>query len=397
MRPPHATLVTCCCILAAIALLGGVVVSPAAGGHPPLSVCGVCGSLDGATDAGTLDVHVDENGDSRWIARVPVDAAAAETYRTDPDALEAAVDDGWYRFDVADDDARDVDASVDGRTVRVAYTVPNVASPGVGDARVFDYFYLGGTQHRYDLRADRVTIHLPGDTRAATEPLNADVDDGTVTWTNGDSGGDGDIAQKTYVPYGPAGVTGTLASWASTAVVFGPLVLEHAALAGIAPVAVLGLATVAAGRLGAGRFGTGAGIGRDVGEGGKAALEYLCGRFDRSLGRRTLVALAAGSMVAVGVAGWLAFDLSLSILLVSFWLAAAAFLPLGYALERGDAWRHFGALATLAPLASVTALAPYYVFGFGPWAAGALFLPWALGAGVVGYSLSLVGRRVAVA
>lgn len=388
-------------LLAGTLLLGLVVVAASSGlvvgGHPPLSVCGVCGSVDGATDAGTLDVHVDEHGDSRWVARVPVNDSAAETYRNDPAALEAAVDEGWYQYDVAFDDARDVEASIDDGLVRVDYAVPNVAESRVGDGWVFDYLYAGGTQHRYDLEADRVTIHVPEGARVTNAPPNARIEDGSVTWTKSDPGenGAGGITSRTYVTYGSSGVTGTLGSWSSAAVVFGPLVLSHGVVASLAPIAVVGLATVVTGRLGGGRFGVATGPGRIVGENGRALLSGVCDRFGWRLGRRAVVGFAVGSVALLTLGVWLAFGAPLAALLGPFGLATALFLPLGYALERGDsAWR-FGLPATASPLVATTALAPYYGFGIGPIAAWLLFVPLALGAGVLGYALSMVGRYAA--
>ncbi|MFC4544518.1 hypothetical protein ACFO5R_21535 [Halosolutus amylolyticus] len=361
----------------------------AVGAYPPLSVCGVCDSIDGASDAGTLDVHVDEHGDSHWIARVPVTESAAETYRTNQTALEAAVDEGWYRYDVAIDDARNVDASIEDGTVRVAYTVADVAESGVDGGWVFDYLYAGGTRYRYDLLADRVTIHAPDGARVTNSPPNARVEDGSVTWTSDDG-----IASKTYVTYGPSGVSGTLASWGTAGVVYGPLVLSHGLRAGLAPIAIVGLATVAAGRLGGGRWGVAGGAGRTVGDAGRRGLDRVCTRFDRSLDQRTLAGVAVGTAALLCAVSWLAFGLGQAILLGTFGVATAAFLPLGHALERDEsAWR-FGLLAVAAPLAATIAFAPYYAAGLGPSLAGLLFVPWAIGIGVVGYWLSLVGRRV---
>ncbi|MFC6768056.1 hypothetical protein ACFQE6_24575, partial [Natrinema soli] len=76
--------VALCC-----SLVGVAGVTAVAGAPPPSQFCGVCGpgiandaEITGATEHGTLDVYVDEAGDSQWVARVPVNASAAERYRS---------------------------------------------------------------------------------------------------------------------------------------------------------------------------------------------------------------------------------------------------------------------------------------------------------------------------
>ena len=91
---------------------------------------------------------------------------------------------------------------------------------------------------------------------------------------------------------------------------------------------------------------------------------------------------------------WIAAGPALGVLVGAFGVAAALFLALGSALERGGPARRYGLAAVVAPVAACLAFAPYHVLGFGPLAAELLFLPWALGAGAAGYFLSLVGRRI---
>ncbi|ELY84904.1 hypothetical protein [Natrialba taiwanensis] len=389
--------------LSFVALCCLTAVSLVAAAPPPLSICGVCGpdSIDGATGPGTLDIHVDETGDSRWVAHVPVNDTAAETYRTNTTALEAAVEDGWHRYDVAADDARDITPSVDpeSQTVRVNYTVPGVASSAVGDGWVLDYFYAGDTSDRYDLVAERVSIHLPDGYAATNSPSGSAAEDGTLTWTResaADEFATDEFSSRTYVTYGPAGVAGTLASWGGAAVTFGPLVTSHAVRAGVVPVVVLGFVTVTTRQFGIGRTGR-FGARRSISARGHTAIETGCGALGLSLGRRTLSLLAfgAGAVLTVGI--WIAFGFPNAVLVGSFVLAAAAFLPLGHALERGDTaavWA-YSALAVLGPLAVATAFAPYGSSLSLLYVGVLLFLPWSLGAGLVGYVLSLIGRRVA--
>ncbi|WP_323171357.1 hypothetical protein [Natrialba sp. PRR66] len=398
--------------LSFVALCCLTAVSLVAAAPPPLSICGVCGpdSIDGATGPGTLDIHVDETGDSHWVARVPINDTAAETYRTNTTALETAVEDGWHRYDVAGDDARDITPSVapESQTVRVNYTVPGVASSAVGDGWVLDYFYAGDTSDRYDLVAERVSIHLPDGYAATNWPSNSAGEEGTLTWAR-DYATDGvatdEFGSRTYVTYGPTGVAGTLASWGGAAVTFGPLVTAHAVRAGVAPVVVLGFAIGTTRRFGIGGNGGDGGDGglrrfdarRSISARGYTAIETGCAVLGLSLGRRTLSLLAFGAGAVLTVGTWVAFGFPNAVLVGSFVLAAAAFLPLGHALERGDTVAVWGysALAVLGPLAVATAFAPYGSSLSLLYVVILLFLPWSLGAGLVGYVLSLIGRRVA--
>ncbi|SDQ50495.1 cation:proton antiporter [Natronobacterium texcoconense] len=367
-------------VVAVVAASSGLVVAA----HPPLSICGVCDSVDGATDPGTLDVHVDEDGDSRWVARVPVNESTAERYGSDSAALEAAVDDGWYRHDVAIDDARNIESSIDDGVVTVEYDVPEVADSAVGDGRVLDYFYAGGTQYRYDVRAERVTIHLPEEMQVANDPPNADQEDGSLTWTADDG-----FSSRTYVAYGPDGIAGSLASWASVGVVFGPLLLSHGVVAGLVPAATIGVAAIVVGR-----FDRQSTRRRAIGERGENVLERVCSRSGLPLERRTLLGIVVGMSILLGVGGWLLFGTGPAILLGTFGVAGTSFLLLGHGLESGSSTWPVGLLAVTVPFVATTAFAPYYVLGFGPLVAGLLFVPWAVGACLGGYVLSLVGRRV---
>ncbi|ELZ00016.1 hypothetical protein [Natrialba asiatica] len=402
LRSP-AVVVRSALALSFVALCCLTTVSLVAAAPPPLSICGVCGpdSIDGASGPGTLDIHVDDAGDSRWVARVPVNHTAAETYRTNTTALETAVEDGWHRYDVAADDARDITPSIEpeSRTVRVNYTVPAVASSAVGDGWVLDYFYAGDTSDRYDLVAERVSIHLPEGYAATNSPSSSAAEDGTLTWARdyvADEFATDEFGSRTYVTYGPTGVAGTLASWGGAAVTFGPLVTAHAVRAGVVPVVVLGFAIGTTRQFGIGRVGM-FGARRSISAHGQTAIETGCAALGLSSGRRTLSLLAFGAGAVLTVGTWIAFGFANAVLVGSFVLAAASFLPLGHALERGDTaavWGYSG-LAVLGPLAVATAFAPYGSSLSLLYVVVLLFLPWSLGAGLVGYVLSLIGRRVA--
>lgn len=389
MRANRLVPVLCCLVVGSAAVVVIVAAAP-----PPMQLCSACGQVDDATAPGTVDVYVDSGGDSRWVERIPVTADAAERYADDPDAVASVVDDGavWH---VAQGDATNPRTTLEDETIVVEYAVENVATPGVGDGWVLDYFYVGGTNQRYDLVADRATVHLPDGFEAANAPPNADVEDGTVTWTQDESAGvSGGPRSKTYVAYGPDGIAGAVESWTSAALLFGPLVLEHGTLASVLPVAVLSLAAATSARIGGSRRGVVSGLGRTVGDASRVALEDGCDRLGVTAGRRVIEAVALGSVTVVAGFTWVVVNPALGVLVGSFGVAAAAFLPLGYALARGGPTRRYGVAASVAPLAACFAFAPYYVLGFGPLAAGLLFLPWALGASLCGFVLLLVGRGI---
>lgn len=390
MRPLlSATAIALCCLL-----IGGVagagVVGVAAGAPPPTAVCGVCGStIDGATAPGTLDVYVDEEGDSEWVARVPVDEAAAERYREDPDALDADVSDAWHGYHAARGDVEGVETAIGDGSVVVSYAVADVARPGVGDSWLLDYFYLGVTNHRYSLEAERVTIHPPEGTVVTNRPHGATVDDGAVTWSGGDGASSrGEVDEQTHVTYAPDdGVAETAASYVTIARAAGPLILVHAAYGSVVPVGLIGIGTVVVARVGRGPFGP------TVARPGYAALDSIAGRLGRPLDRRVLFAVAIGVTAIVGAAAWIAVGPAFGTLTTAFTLSAASFLPLGDAVERGDSPWLFASLAVFVPFVAVAALAPYGPL-FGPLLSGFFFLPWAIGAVAVGYPLSLLGSRV---
>ncbi|ELY78384.1 hypothetical protein [Natrinema pallidum] len=430
MRPARLAFALCWCLV-----VGALCVTAVAGAPPPEQICGVCGpstandaEVTGATARGVLDIYIDDNGDSRWQARVPVTETAAERYRTNATALEGAVDDAWARYHAADGDVRDVRSSVRGETVVVNYTVTDVANRGVGDSWLIDYFATGTSPTRYEMAADRVTIHTPAGTVVTNHPADATVDDNTVTWAaEGTAGGDFD--DQTYVTYGNDGVRGTASGYATLGLEIGPTALVHGVSGGLIPAILLGIVGLAIGRSDFGRdafdaaalerlivavgaVGAGgflvvgvAATGADPASGavalaalgvGYALLGSTARRFGAGLETRGLVGLALLATVVAAGGPLLLVGPPVYAFPLCFGAATAFCLPMGYAAERGRFPLALVAVAALAPIVALASIAPVSVFGYGPVVYGLLLLPWVCAVAVFGYPLALLGRRLAI-
>ncbi|QLK25710.1 hypothetical protein HYG81_16755 [Natrinema zhouii] len=412
-------------------LLGVAGVATVAGAPPPTQLCGVCGDglagergIDGSTEPGTLDIYVDDAGDSHWQARVPITDSAAERYRTNTSALEAAVDDAWTRYHGAEGDVHSVETALENETVVVNYTVDDVARRGVGETWLVDYFAVGTSNTRYVVAADRVTIHTPEGTAVTNRPSRASVDGNAATWTQG-----GGFDRQTYVTYGSAGVLGTASGYATIALEVGPTALDHGIRGGVVPGILIGLVGVTIGRsdwgsaavdaatlerlivavgsVGAVGFLVIGAVSTDAGLApgavvlaslgvGYALLGCTARRLGSRLETRGLIGLSAlATIVAAGTtllfAGPPVYAFPLC-----FGLATALCLPIGHASERGR--RPVGpiAVAALTPVAAIAAVAPVSVFGYGPTLYGLLLLPWVATVTAFGYPLALLGRRLAI-
>ena len=447
MRPSRIAALTVCC-LAGLALIGLTSVAVVSGAPPPTQLCGSCGAEEvGATDPGTLDVYVDDDGDSQWVERVPVNDSAAERYEDDPAVLDRAVDDAWnsgFRH-VANTADGPVDRTIrieDG-TVTVTYAVDDVARPGVRDAWIVDYFAIDGTKDRYRLAADRVTIHTPEDTVVTNSPGDASVEGNAATWAA--SGGESPaFDRRTLLTYGPSGALGTASGYATLGLEVGPTAIERGLLAGLVPAALLGVAGVAVGRIDRGRevdrptlqrliVGAGAigavaliaasawttgdpftpGLGALSALGvGYAALGIAAGRWlpDRRDARATagegtrrstrptareVTGLAIAVAFGTGALLWLLGG-SVALLSFPFALATALFLPIGYAFERGS--RPVGTIL-LAAIAPIAAAAFAFLFvsprGLVLVLYAIMLLGWVLVVAVFGYPIALLGRSMA--
>ncbi|MFC4987207.1 hypothetical protein [Saliphagus infecundisoli] len=415
-----------------LVVAGVLATAVVAGAPPPEQLCGVCGpstandaEIAGARGPGTLDVYIDDDGDSRWQATVPVAEDAAERYRTDGAALEAAVEDAWARHHVAAGDVRTVESRVAEGAVVVNYTVDDVAEPGVGDAWIVDYFATGASPTRYEMVVERVTIHAPARAVVTNDPAGAAVEGNAATWTR-EGEVPGGFDEQTYVTYGGDGPFGSMRGYATLAAETGPTALDHGVRGGVVPAVVLVLAgigightrfgrdafdaatlerlIVAVGIVGAAGFfvvgavTTAGGLAPELAALASLSAGYaLLGSGARRLARfgtRGLVGLAVlATVVAAGIAHLLAGPVYATPL--AFGLATALYLPIGHAAERGRTPVAIVALAALAPIAAVAAVAPVYVLGFGPAVYGLLLMPWIAVVVAFGYPVALLGRRLA--
>ncbi|WP_226005761.1 hypothetical protein [Natrinema salinisoli] len=438
MRTTRLVFALCCC-----AALGVAGVTAVAGAPPPMQLCGVCGpgvandaEITGATGQGTLDIYVDEAGDSRWHARVPVNESAAERYRTNETALEAAVDDAWAWSHAAEGDVRAVEPTLEGDTVVVNYTVADVAKRGVGDTWLLDYFMTGTSTARYEVVAERVTIHTPDGTTITNRVSDADVDGNAATWT-----GD-EFDDQTSVTYGSGGVLDIARGYATIGLEVGPTALVNGVAVGFVPGVLIGLLGVVIGRGTAGRAAYDAtagrlGLQRPTVDGvtldrlivavgivgavgllvfgavttsrtfppgavalsslgvGYALLGALTSRFGARFETRGLVGLALlATITAAGYTGLFAAAV-LSPWVFLFGFATALFVPIGYAFERGR--RPVALLAAVAILPStVLALGgPVRVNVMTGVIVILVLFPWFVVLALFGSPLAVLGRRLA--
>lgn len=425
---------SCLAALALCCLAGLAGVAVVASAPPPTQLCGSCGSeISGATGAGTLDIYVDADGDSEWIERVPVNESVADRYREDPSALEGAVDDGWAHYHVVDEEINRT-VGLENGTITVNYAVDDVATSGVGDAWLVNYFAVDRSNQRYGLGAERVTLHTPEDTVVTNTPRYASVDGNRVTWTGGtdDSGWPtGDFDRQTRIVYGSDGLGGTAAAYAMFGLNTGLTALAHGVSDGLVPAALLAVAGLTVGRVDWGRNAvdtamlerlfvvvgiTGAvgyivvsvaATGRPLTSGlgalsalgiGYAAIGVAARRGDYQRGTRSVTRIAVLVGVGTGVLLWI-FGGVPSMAVLPFGMATALFLPIGYAFERRSA-RPIPLLlvtaAALAPIAAAAILSPYVSpAGFGALIYWFLLLYWVGAVVVFGYPLSLLGRLLA--
>ncbi|WP_049923101.1 hypothetical protein [Halopiger djelfimassiliensis] len=417
-------------VLVVFALVGGIGIGfgVAAGAPPPTPLCGICDSdIPGTTGAGTLDIQLDSSGDSRWTERVPVTESAADRYRESTGTLERTVDNGSTRWHIADDDRTDRTVALEGKAIVVSYTVEDVARPGVGDSWLVDYFATGTSKTRYQLAAERVSIHAPEDTVVTNSPPGATVDGNTATWqSRADGAFESDFDDQTYITYGPDGLPGVASSYATIGLEIGPTAISDGLVGGFVPATALVLAGFAVGRVTIGldafdaetleRLLVSIGVVGALGIGvvgaatvgirtpgpstlamlgvGYAILGAAATRLGPRLETRGLLGLAALVTVLVGLFARLLSGSPVSLLPLLFGLVTALFLPIGYAFERGRRPLALIGLTGLVPMLIVAANAPlstlqsFLVVVF-------ILLPWVVAVAVFGYPLALLGRKIA--
>lgn len=370
-----------------VASVGSAVAAP-----PPESLCGICGdSLPGATGDGTLEIRVDEAGDSRWVARVPVNASTAGAYQENGIDLVVDVNERWHPDDVATDDKTNIQTRVSDGEVVVEYTVEDVAREGTGGAWIVEYFYRGGTANRYELRANAVTITVPDGTVVTNQPPNANVEKRSVTWTQESAGGIGGVSSRTYLTYADDGVGGQVASMATAARTFGPAKVADGSVAATVPVAVLGVGTAVLGVV-IGRWNRRPTAVRRLARrsgasrAGERTVSFLQ---RRAVGGRGLLLGALSAGAGVAAAGWLTVGWPARINVAAFVLGVGLLVPFGYAVGTGRRPWALGVFVALVPTLPLLAYAPYAR----PIPVGLVYVGWSLLVILIGAPLSVGGWR----
>ncbi|ELZ94290.1 hypothetical protein C440_11733 [Haloferax mucosum ATCC BAA-1512] len=239
---------------AVLAFLLVVAMLPAAttatmGSPPPQTACIVCGTefeyvADAAgvnltVESSEMHVRIDDDGVGHWTARVTVDDAAATTFRENPDLLDTVVRQTFEERRGLVDDPHDLDSRLVGETVVVTFTVPEMASDGVGDVLLVDYFNdPTGTRHVY-VEADRFVVTGPEGSALLNDPPGTTTNETAAMWSD-DGQYISTIDSQTYLTFGPdGGLTGTAAAYASIAVDSGPNLLSDLAWAAFVPTLML--------------------------------------------------------------------------------------------------------------------------------------------------------------
>ncbi|AFK20548.1 hypothetical protein E6P09_12395 [Haloferax mediterranei ATCC 33500] len=203
---------------------------------PPEPVCVVCGHgfEETADDAGvnltvessTVRVQIDEDGVGHWTARVTVDDESAATFRENPSLLDSIVrrtfEERWGLVD----DPHDLSSRIAGDTVVVTFTVPEMASHGVGDVLLVDYFNDPTERRHVYVGADRFVVTGPEGSHLLTNPPKAATNETAATWGDSEQY-ESTVHSQTYLTFGPdGGLTTTAAAYASIAVDSGPNLLS---------------------------------------------------------------------------------------------------------------------------------------------------------------------------
>ncbi|MFB9825285.1 hypothetical protein [Halobaculum roseum] len=211
--------------LVASALVAAAVPADGAARAPPEPACGVCvdGALADAADRhgvavaverATLDVHVSDDGSTRWTARLDL-SDGTDALRND--SLRAAIVDAATASDGGDRTSR-----MDGDTLVVEHRRGDAAEREAGAVlfTAFDArdpvlpFVMGGEGTVYP-GADALVLHAPEGHVVAGGVGDGTVEGRTVVWRGAEGGDDGidRDAVPTFVPEGAVapGVRGVLA------------------------------------------------------------------------------------------------------------------------------------------------------------------------------------------
>ncbi|WP_267642961.1 hypothetical protein [Haloarchaeobius amylolyticus] len=315
MRPPHAAIA-----VVALLLLVPALAPASAGAPPPEGVCGVCGPAfeRAAEDAGVnasvgeseLAVQVAADGDSRWTAVVDLDPAAADRFAANQSLLDRVVRETFDSYRTVVDDPRNLSTRLDGRTLTVAWTVPDAAHRRTGDVLLFDVFTQDQGEGEAYVDSDSLAVRGPEGSVVTHAPEGGTTRGNRIVWADADDRDyHPDLGRHATIAFAP---DGGLAAQAATALAVRShsLGLVESELRAYAQWPALLVGLVAAGLLLAG---------------GRL-------RFDDRFARRTVQAIlvAAGGIVALGVGGGVVGgewgELGIVLALVSMGLAPAAVL-----------------------------------------------------------------------
>lgn len=246
--------------------LGGLL-SPPAGAHPPPEpFCGACteGFEDAADHHGTfasvseseLDLRVHENATVTGVARMRVNVLAADRFRENESLLDAVARDAFagaerdgYAGHSPVRNVQNIEASLDGRTVRVAFEMPDAATAGVGDVVYTDLLRGDGTGG-IRFAVDAVRFDGPDGTTVSRVPGGGSTDGSTAFWRASE---DEYLADEGYVAWSDGGVGGVVATttsiWFDEAATTYPRVTVASALAVGLAAALCGLLVLVGPRL----------------------------------------------------------------------------------------------------------------------------------------------------
>ena len=402
-------------LIGACALALTVVAAP-----PPLQLCGVChGTFDGATERGTLDISLDEEGNAAWVERVPL--ADPDSYTDDEVARESLVSEAWVGWHVSRGAAPERwDHTISNGDLVVTYSMDDIATPGVGNAWVVRFFDTRETIDRYQIGGEQLRIHPPAGYAFTNRPTGATIDDGAAIWQGADTDRmESDLPKDVVLTYAPElDRTGSVAGFATRAVAIGPTVAWHTLLAGAVPMVVLALGVAGATRFRSQRTPVPSRYSTilAVGSLGIALLTIpLAFHFDDpgwavvTLGALAYAVIARpafevrhrfGAHLLLGlVIGWMTITMFLVTAVVGWAplliggpvLASLAFAPLSVALRTGQSPLPSILIILLAPVVGVATVMPTTSFGLVVIATYRLVT--ATGALLAGWGLFVIDHR----
>jgi len=225
-------------VVATLAILAlAAAPAPSTGAHPPVPLCGGCTGgfeyaaadrdVNATVTYSELDLEFHRNGSATGDARLRVDERAADRFRENASLLNAVARDAfvspersehsrWADAAVVRDVER-VGATINDRTVRVTFALPDASTEGVGGVVFTDLFKRNATAGGIELHVNRTTLVGPANASVVRSPDGWDGD--PIVLDRGD--------RSQFVGYGG------YVAWASTNGVTGAAVADVAAFASI--------------------------------------------------------------------------------------------------------------------------------------------------------------------